>query len=703
MQPDIHRFLLRHGGRLALGADIETDHNGVGSGGEQHVGFADAAHTAAHDLDSDLLRAQPLQLLAQGFHRAVHVGLQNQRQFLDRAGFQLLVQVVEGHTGAGSQGHFPHLLLAEGSHLLGLDLVGHHLELIPGFRQRVQAQNFDRRGRGRLLDRAAVIVKHGPNLAKHGADNKGVAAAQGSILHQHGGHRPPPPVEPGFQHHPPSRESGCGAQLLQVGNQQNHFQELLQVGLLFGRHFYHYRLATPVFRHQAAVGELLLHALGQGVGLVNLVDRHQDGNIGGAGVVNGFQGLGHHAVVGRHHQHHYVGHLGAAGAHAGEGGVAGRVNENNPAPIHVYLRGADVLGDAAGFAGERVSFADGIQQRGFSVVHVTHHGDHRRAGNLLAARLLLHYLFCGLLFEANHFGGGIELLRHLDRQAGVERLVDGDQHAAIQQDLDHILGAHLQLLRQLLDSDAFGDGDLDRLPANQRSFPQGGRLALAAHRFRVGAHWMQKPALTFVEPFFQVRPTCRTSACRRFALVNGFAGDGRGWTFRWSGGSRPAKRHCSGRRRPGDNVPRYPWGHWLRARRRAAGCSGTERLGGSAGRRQHNCTRGRPGRGGSLFGSSPLSNGTLSSNLFCGGFLNRSALGRGFGLLLAPRGFFLGRLLGAKMGSHLVGDFVFDRTGVGLLFGDANLGQVVEYQPALDFELSPQFVDANLSHFDSRG
>ena len=214
---------------------------------------------------------------------------------------------------------------------------------------------------------------------------------------------------------------------------------------------------------------------------------------------------------------------------------------------------------------------------------------------------------------------------------------------------------------------------------------------------------MQEPALTFIGLPFRVRPTCRASARRRFALVNGFAGDGRGWTFRWSGGNRPAKRHCSGRRGPGDNAPRYLWGHWLRARRRAAGSSGTERLSGSAGRRQHSRTRGRPGRGGSLFGSSPLGSGTRSSSLFCGGFLSGSALGRGFGLLFAPRGFFLGRLLGAKMGSHLVGDFVLDRTGVGLLFGDANLGQVVEYQPALDFELSPQFVDANLSHLESRG
>ena len=41
--------------------------------------------------------------------------------------------------------------------------------------------------------------------------------------------------------------------------------------------------------------------------------------------------------------------------------------------------GADVLGDAAGFAGGDVGLADDVEQRGLAVVHVAHDGDDGRA------------------------------------------------------------------------------------------------------------------------------------------------------------------------------------------------------------------------------------------------------------------------------------------------------------------------------------
>jgi hypothetical protein len=46
-------------------------------------------------------------------------------------------------------------------------------------------------------------------------------------------------------------------------------------------------------------------------------------------VVDGFLGLRHHAVVGRDDQHDDVGQLRAAGAHRGERGVAGRVEDDD--------------------------------------------------------------------------------------------------------------------------------------------------------------------------------------------------------------------------------------------------------------------------------------------------------------------------------------------------------------------------------------
>ena len=74
------------------------------------------------------------------------------------------------------------------------------------------------------------------------------------------------------------------------------------------------------------------------------------GHSGGAGVIDGFEGLRHDAVVGRDHQHHDIGDLGAAGTHAGERFVAGRIDEDDLAAVLLDVVRADVLRDSAGFA-----------------------------------------------------------------------------------------------------------------------------------------------------------------------------------------------------------------------------------------------------------------------------------------------------------------------------------------------------------------
>ena len=90
-------------------------------------------------------------------------------------------------------------------------------------------------------------------------------------------------------------------------------------------------------------------------------------------------GLRHHAVVGGHDQHGDVRHLRPTGAHGGERLVARRVEEGDLLALDLHLIGADVLGDAAGLAGDHVGRADGVEQLGLAVVDVAHDRDDRRA------------------------------------------------------------------------------------------------------------------------------------------------------------------------------------------------------------------------------------------------------------------------------------------------------------------------------------
>ena len=101
-------------------------------------------------------------------------------------------------------------------------------------------------------------------------------------------------------------------------------------------------------------------------------------------VIDRFDGLRHHAVVGGDHQHHDVGQLGAARAHRGERRMARGIEEGDDALLGLHVVRADMLGDAAGFAGGHLGAADVVQQRGLAVVDVTHDGDHRRTRGLFA-------------------------------------------------------------------------------------------------------------------------------------------------------------------------------------------------------------------------------------------------------------------------------------------------------------------------------
>ena len=128
-----------------------------------------------------------------------------------------------------------------------------------------------------------------------------------------------------------------------------------------------------------------MHPVRVGVVAVDLVDGDDDRHLGRLGVVDRLDGLGHDAVVGGDDQHDDVGGLGAAGPHGGERLVAGGVDEGDRLAVLLDLVGADVLGDAAGLAGDDVGVADAVEQQRLAVVDVAHDGDDRRARRAAAS------------------------------------------------------------------------------------------------------------------------------------------------------------------------------------------------------------------------------------------------------------------------------------------------------------------------------
>ena len=132
---------------------------------------------------------------------------------------------------------------------------------------------------------------------------------------------------------PDALRFGLALSSLDVGDEQDHLEQQVEVLLLLRRDLDHDRLAAPCFGDQPEVRELLLHALGVGVRLVDLVDRHEDRHAGRLRVVDRFPRLRHHAVVGRDDEDHDVGDARAARAHHRERFVARRVEEHDVAIV----------------------------------------------------------------------------------------------------------------------------------------------------------------------------------------------------------------------------------------------------------------------------------------------------------------------------------------------------------------------------------
>src|SRR3984957_20842099 len=117
-----------------------------------------------------------------------------------------------------------------------------------------------------------------------------------------------------------------------------------------------------------------------------------------------------------------------------------------------------MLRDSARFAACYVGFSYGIQQAGLSVIDVAHHGHYRRARNFIAGAFFLDAFFLNhLLFERNYLHDSVKRFRQAGRSRHVERLIDAGENAAVQQRLQQVLGADVQLLRQLADRNSFSD------------------------------------------------------------------------------------------------------------------------------------------------------------------------------------------------------------------------------------------------------
>ena len=166
-------------------------------------------------------------------------------------------------------------------------------------------------------------------------------------------------------------------------------------------------------------------------------------------MVDGLDRLRHDAVVGRHDDDRDVRYGGTAGTHGREGFVARRIEERDLLAVELDTVRTDVLRDTPGLAFDDVGFADVVQQRGLTVVDVSHDRDDRRTRHEVFL-LVFALVVDGLLdLDRDEFDLVAELLGDHDERFGVEALVDGDHQSQVHAGRDDLRGRHVHHRRQL--------------------------------------------------------------------------------------------------------------------------------------------------------------------------------------------------------------------------------------------------------------
>ena len=298
-----------------------------------------------------------------------------------------------------------------------------------------------------------------------GAGDNDIAGLESTPLHQHGCYGAAATIKPRLNHGAFRRAVRVGLEIEHFGLQRNHIEQLVEVALLFGGNLDFEHVAAERLHLDLVLQQFGTHALRPGVGFVDFVDSDDDGDFRRLGVLDRFHGLRHDAVVGGDDQYDNVGDLGAARTHRRKGGVAGCIDEGDPAAGgRRHLISADVLRDAAGLRGRYVGRADGVEQRSLAVIDVAHDGDDRRARQQVRwiVRRVEHAFFDVGFGDAAH--GVAEFLGDELGGVGVDRIGDLRHVPLLHQDADHVDRALGHAVGQLLDGDRLRDshftGDL---------------------------------------------------------------------------------------------------------------------------------------------------------------------------------------------------------------------------------------------------
>ena len=173
-----------------------------------------------------------------------------------------------------------------------------------------------------------MVVDERADPAPRGAGDDRIADLERAALDEHGGDRATTDVEVGLEHDAGGPTLGVGPEVLDLGDEQEVLEQLVDAVACRARRSRTMMVSPPhASGTSSCSASCCMTRLGSAFSRSILLMATTIGHLGGLGVVDGLDRLGHDAVVGGDHEHDDVGRLGAAGAHGGERLVARGVDE----------------------------------------------------------------------------------------------------------------------------------------------------------------------------------------------------------------------------------------------------------------------------------------------------------------------------------------------------------------------------------------
>ena len=160
-------------------------------------------------------------------------------------------------------------------------------------------------------------------------------------------------------------------------------------------------------------------------------------------------GSRHHRVIGCDNDDGDIGSLGTTGTHGGKRLVTWSIQEGNlAATVQRNTVCTDMLGNTTCLTGNHIGIANIVEQRGLTVVYVTHDGYDWSTWNQVV--LIILFLAHGLLNLGTHvFGLETELLSYHVDGLCIQALVDRNHDTYAHQRRDNLSNADIHHRSQL--------------------------------------------------------------------------------------------------------------------------------------------------------------------------------------------------------------------------------------------------------------